>query len=179
MAYDALAESIAVIEHGLPIAPPRLSRRRRFAALAVDVDRDVACTLFSVRAPGGFRQETHSFARRGGGWVLVGGGGSGQDEDGLADRPSTGQLGATLVSRGSGSVLREGRLMPWGARYVRHAELLVSQDVHDVLVAGDRVLRAPRYGRLVVVWSTRRPPAIVARDREGRPVGDLQLSAPG
>ena len=179
MSYDALAESVAVIEHGLPTAPPRLSRRRRSAALAVDVDGDVACTWFTVRAPGGFRHETHALARRGGRWTLLGGGGSGQDEDGLADRPSTSELGARLVGVGSGSVLREGRLLPWGARYVRHLELLVSQDVHDVLVAGSRVLTAPRHGRLVVVWSTRRPPAVVARDGAGRPVGDLRPSALG
>ena len=76
------------------------------------------------------------------------------------------------MTEGSGSVLRDSRLMPWGSRYVTYTELLVSQDVHDVLVAGGRMLRPPRHGRLVVVWSTRRPPAIVARDTDGRPVGD-------
>ena len=168
-----------MIKHGLPTAPPRLSRRRRFAALAVDMDGDVACTLFSVRAPGGFRREAHSLARRGVDWTLLGGGGSGRDEDGLADRPSTVDLGAPFMVEGSGSVLRDSRRMPWGSTYVKYTELLVSQEIHDVLVAGSRVLRAPRHGRLVVVWSTRRPPAIVMRDVEGRPVEDLQLSAPG
>ncbi len=158
MAYDRLAESVRLIEHGLPEAPARLSRRRRSAALAVDVDGDVACTRFVVRGAGHFRQEAHVLVRRGGTWTIVGGGGGGSETDGLADRPSTEQLGRPVVVEGSGSVLDSaGRLLPWGARYVRYAGVLASSAVHAVEV-GDRVLAVPRHGRLVVVWATRRPP---------------------
>lgn len=180
MAYDALAESTALIEHGLTADPLRLSRRRRFAALAVDVDGDLACTLFTVRGAGHVRRETHLLERRGGSWTPLGGGGSGGgDDDGLADRPSTAELGALLVGSGSGSVLRNaGRRMPWGARYAYDAELRASSDVHSVAV-GDRVLTVPRHGHLVVVWSTRRPPSAVARDAAGRPLAELRLPGVG
>ena len=176
MAYDRTAESIALIEHGLPAPPPRLSRRRRWAALAVDVDDDVACTLFTVRGPGHVRHETHLLARADGVWTVLGGGGGGGDDGDLADRPTTARLGAPTVVQGRGSVLRNaGRLMPWGARYVHDAELLVSSDVHSVVVAGARVLPVPRHGHLVVVWSGRRPPGVVARDAAGRPLGVVSL----
>src|SRR3712207_1497735 len=75
VAYDRLAESIRLIEHGVPEAPARLSRRRRFAPLAVDVDGDVAASLFVVRGAGHFRQEAHVLVRRSGTWTMLGGGG--------------------------------------------------------------------------------------------------------
>jgi hypothetical protein len=176
VAYDRLAESVRLLDQGVPEAPPRLSRRRRFAALAVDVDDDVACTLFVVRGPGHFRHETHVLTRRDGTWAVLGGGGSGRDTDGLEDRPSAGELGGPVVVRGSGSVLENAdRLMPWGARYIRYAEVLASSAVHTLAV-GDRVLVVPRHGHLVVVWSTRRPPTAVAQAADGRVVGDVVLS---
>jgi hypothetical protein len=178
VAYDRLAESVRLIEHGVPEAPARLSRRRRFAALAVDVDDDVACSLFVVRGPGHFRQEAHVLVRGSGTWTMLGGGGGGSDTDGLADRPTPEQLGGPLVVEGSGSVMRDAdRLMPWGARYVRYTEVLASSAVHTVDV-GDRVLAVPRHGRLVVVWATRRPPAAEARAADGRVVCDVHLGAP-
>jgi len=178
VAYDRLAESVRLIECGLPEAPPRLSRRRRFAALAVDVDGDVACTLFVVRGAGHFRQEAHVLVRRSGTWTMLGGGGAGSETDGLADRLTPEQLGGPVVVSGSGSVLENAnRLMPWGARYVRYAEVLASSAVHTVEV-GDRVLAVPRHGHLVVVWATRRPPVAVARAAHGALVCAVPLTAP-
>ena len=175
MAYDPLVESLRLLEHGLPEAPPRLSRRRRFAALAVDVDGDVACTLFAVRGPGHIRHETHVLTRRDGTWTLLGGGGGGRDTDGLTDRPPPEQLGGPVTVHGSGSVLGNAdRLMPWGARYVHYAEVLASSAVHTVAV-GDRVLAVPRHGHLVVVWPGRRPPLTVARDADGRVLCEIDL----
>ena len=179
MAYDALAESTALIEHGLTEDPRRLSRRRRFAALAVDVDGDVACTLFAVRAPGHVRRETHLLARTRGVWSVLGGGsGGGGDGDGLTDRPGTAELGAPVIVRGSGSVARSSGLMPWSTRYVHDAELSVSSAVHSLLVGGSRVLPVPRHGQLVVVWAGRRPPPVLARDVAGRPLGEVPLTVP-
>jgi len=176
VAYDPLAESVRLLEHGLPEAPPRLSRRRRFAALSVDVDGNVASTLFVVRGPGHFRHETHLLTRRDGTWRVLGGGGSGRDTDGLTDRPPPEQLGGPVTVHGWGSVLGNAdRLMPWGARYISYAEVLASSAVHTVAV-GDRVLAVPRHGHLVVVWATRRPPAAVARDADGEPVCDVVLT---
>jgi hypothetical protein len=173
--YDALAESVRLLEHGLPEAPPRLSRRRRFAALAVDVDDDVACTLFVVRGPGHFRHETHLLSRRSGVWAVLGGGGGGRDTDGLDDRPDPEELGAPVTVEGGGSVLRTAdRWLPWGAEYVRNATLRASDAVHTV-VAGGRVLAVPRHGHLVVVWAGRRPPPTVARGADGRMLCELDL----
>ena len=178
VAYDALVESTALIEHGLREDPLRLSRRRRFAALAVDVDDDVACTLFVVRGPGHFRFEDHVLVRRDGRWRVLGGGGSGSDTDGLADRPPAAALGRWATAHGAGSVtLDERRWLPWGARYVRYATLRASAEVHAVGI-GPRVLAVPRHGHLVVVWSTPRPPVAELRDAAGRALGRLQLTAP-
>jgi len=179
VAYDAQAESIRLIEHGVAADPLRLSRRRRWAALAVDVDGDVACTLFTVRGAGHFRHETHLLLRRDGRWTVLGGGGGGQDTDGLEDRPGSAELGAVLRAEGGGSVLANAdRLLPWGARHVYEATLLASREVHTVDVGG-RELAVPRHGRLVVVWATRRPPTAVVRGAGGRVLGRVELSGPG
>jgi hypothetical protein len=176
--YDPLTESLRLLEHGVPEAPVRLSRRRRFAALAADVDGDVACTLFVVRGAGHFRREAHALVRRDGTWARLGGGGAGSDTDGLTDRPTPEVLGHPVVVEGSGSVsLNADRRMPWGARHLRFAELLASSAVHTVQVA-DRVLVVPRHGHLVVVRATRRPPAAVARAADGERVCAVPLAAP-
>jgi hypothetical protein len=132
VAHDALAESTALIAHGLPEVPPRLSRRRRSAALGVD--GDVAGTLFVVRGPGHFRFETHALARRDGTWALLGGGGHGRDDDGLTDRPPARDLGCPVVVGGGGSVALGGGFLPWGGRCVRDATLRAAAEVVTVAV---------------------------------------------
>ena len=175
VAYDALAESLALISHGVTADPPRLSRRVRSAALAVDVDGDVACTLFTRRGVAGSSREAWVLERRDGGWRLLGGGGTGQDDDGLADRPPTAELGEALVSGGSGSVARSGGgLLPRGGRFVRYAELRASREVVLVRV-GARELPVPRHGHLVVVWSGRRAPAAVPVLADGRALAAVPL----
>ncbi|MDP5181718.1 hypothetical protein QOZ88_03635 [Blastococcus sp. BMG 814] len=175
MAYDAFAESIAIIEHGVPDAPPRLSRRRRFAALAVDVDGDVACTYFARRGVGSVAEETWVLVRRGQEWMLLGGGGGGLEDDDLADRPAAAALGGQLVLTGGGSVLRNGgRLLPWGARYASYATLRASREV-DRLRVGARLLAVPRHGHLVVVWAGRRPPTAETLAADGHRLGRRRL----
>ena len=175
MGYDPLAESVALIEGAVPDSPPRLSRRRRFAPLAVDVDGDVACTLFARRSVGHVAEETWTLARRGQEWALLGGGGGGFEEDALADRPDRAALGGHLVGNGGGATIRNaGRLMPWGARYVSYAVLRASREVARVVV-GARELPVPRHGHLVVVWAGRQPPTATAWSADGRPLGGRRL----
>jgi hypothetical protein len=175
VAYDVQAESALLIASGLTEDPRRLSRRRRFAALGVDVDGDVACTVFVRRTPGGFALETHVLVRRGAGWAYLGGGGGGAETDCLDDRPSARVLGGHVVVQGSGGVAGDaGRLVPWGGRWISHAELRVSADVTSVQV-GSRMLPVPRHGHVVVVWTGRRPPVAVARSADGRVLAGLGL----
>ncbi|MCZ2817544.1 hypothetical protein [Modestobacter sp. VKM Ac-2984] len=175
MAYDALAESIALIEHGVPEAPPRLSRRRRFVPLGVDVDGDVACTLFARRSVGHVARETWALVRRGQAWAVLGGGGGGLEEDDLTDRPGAAVLGGHLVWTGGGATARNaGRSMPWGARYVSHALLRAGPAV-DRVVVGGREIRVPRHGHLVVVWGGKQPPAAEALTSDGRRLVSLRV----
>ena len=96
----------------------RLSRRRRFAAMAVDVAGDMAVSMFARRGVGCISQETHVLALRDGQWALLGGGGASSDVDLLADRPAmlpdylrlgrdavTGADPRVIVVNGSGGVL--------------------------------------------------------------------------
>jgi hypothetical protein len=87
VAYDALAESVALIQsrHLAPVR--RLSRRRRFAAMAVDVAGDIAVTMFARRGVGCIWIDTHVIPLHEGQWTMLGGGGATSDESLLADRP--------------------------------------------------------------------------------------------
>ncbi|MCZ2803888.1 hypothetical protein O2W18_02090 [Modestobacter sp. VKM Ac-2983] len=175
MAYDPLAESIALIEQGVPEAPPRLSRRRRFVPLAVDVEGDVACTLFARRSVGHVAAETWALARRGQEWAVLGGGGSSLDEEDLTDRPGAAALGGHLIRTGGGSTLRNaGRSMPWGARHVSQAVLRASSAVDRVVVSG-REIPVPRHGHLVVVWGGKQPPTAEALTSDGRQLVTLRV----
>src|SRR3954451_15064569 len=80
VAYEVKAESRRLIADGLPDRPVQLSRRRRFAPVAVDVDDDVACTLFVRRGVGCFWDETHLLVRDDNGWSYQGSGGGSSGE---------------------------------------------------------------------------------------------------
>ena len=176
MSYDPFAVSLALIEHGVRDDPPRLSRRRRFAPMAVDVAGDVACTLVARRGAGYVEHQTHLLVRRDGSWHLLGGGGAGREDDGLDDRPAADQLGGPVVVQGGGSALRDaGRRMPWGARYVHDATLRAAAEVDAVVVDGRRRLPVPRHGHLVVVWAGRRPPAVTAHGTGGELLAAVPL----
>jgi hypothetical protein len=149
--YDAQAESTRLIADGLPDRPVTLSRRRRFAPVAVDVDDDIACTRFVRRGVGCFWDETHLLAREHTSWRLLGGGGA------SSGKPPDPRL-------------------PWGGRWLRAAELLVGRSVAVVLVDGRRRLPVPYHGRLVVVWASRRPPRVSARDAAGHELASVAPS---
>ena len=196
MAYNALAESIALIESRQVQRVERLSRRRRFAAMSVDVAEDLAVTSFARRGVGCTWHDTHVLARRQGQWVLLGGsGGTGDgDRELLADRPQmlrewspavdapglVPACGRSLLVSGSAGGVREsgdsgtGR-WPWSGRWVSHTAVRASAAVESLVVAG-RMLPVPWHGRVVVVWTGRRGPRVVAHDGSGQQIDNVLLT---
>lgn len=176
MAYDALQESVRLLQDGLPPGSVALSRRRRHAALAVDRDGDVAATLFLRRGVSGEPWlDAHALDRTGGEWRILGGGSGNAGDVAHGPRPSIRELGALGVSLGGGATVRNaGRRLPWGARWVRWAELRAAREV-ERLVVGDRVMRVPEHGVALVVWRSR-PPRVVAQDAAGSRLGEIAVA---
>lgn len=185
MAYDALAESLRLIEsHELaPVA--RLSRRRRYAAIAVDVADDVAVTVFVRRSVGCNVEETHVLARHGGEWFMLGGGGVTAEHDALDHRPAElpeGRRGApgvdprVLALEGSGGV-RDGRARsfwrPHG-RWISYSTIRVNADVARVVIT-DRQVVVPWHGRVTIAWPGRRPQELAILDHDGTRLGRATL----
>lgn len=192
MAYDALAESIELIRTRSLTPVRRLSRRRRFAAMSVDVDGDVAVTAFVRRGVGCVWIEIHVLALREAGWVVLGGGGhSDRDDHCLDDRPvrlanvpwpastaGSDASSALIAAEGAGGDLDEGgRTGRWprSGRWISHATVLGSADV-QVLTVADRRLTVPWHGRQEVVWIGRRRPRVTALDADDQPVGTVLLT---
>lgn len=195
VAYDALAQSVALIESLQLVRVERLSRRRRFVAMSVDVDdgNGLAVTSFARRGAGCTWHATHVLARRQGRWVLLGGGGCGGDEDLLVDRPPVlsewsnaakppGLIEAhgrsLLLSGSAGGVHDSGGgadRWPWSGRWVSHQEVRASATVQSLSIAG-RALQVPWHGRVVVIWIGRREPPVQARDRSGRTIDEVVLT---
>lgn len=195
MAYDAGAESIALIELGNACLRPvtRLSRRRRFVPMAVDVAGDFAATLFLRRGARLDHLEIWILALRGGRWQVLGGGGStvSRDEDLLAQRPETipdqlqnpwpalpGIDPARVTGGGAtGRVLDSGGgtgMFPWSGRRISYAVVFASARVHHLRV-GDRAITVPWHGRTLLTWAARRAPAVSAHDATGRGLGTARL----
>lgn len=193
MAYDALGESVRLIEsrHVVPVL--RLSRRRRFAAMAVDVADDVAVTVFARRGVGCLWSVAHVLVKRRGTWHMLGGGGSSADEDLLAHRPATlpegpGPLPNTafgvdprmLTVEGGGGVRddggRPGR-WPWSGRWISYALVRVNAEVASVGVRG-RDLDVPWHGRVVILTAGRGSSRVTLRDSTGGILGEAGLRGP-
>ena len=176
MAYDYVAESRRLIEDGLPDGPVRLSRRHRFAPLAVDVDGDVAAARFLRRGVACYWDDTHLLTRHPeAGWLVLGGGSGGSGE--LWSAETFGRLRASVrpgavETEGSTSVRDDGRRPPW----IRAAELVAAPDVAAVVVNGRRRIAVPPHGRLVVVWRSLRRPRLSALDAAGHELSSLRLS---
>lgn len=167
MAYDRLVESRKLIEQGAPDTPFRLSRRRRFIPLAVDVDHDVAATLFVRRGVSGNPNlEAWTLERRDGAWVVLGGGGGDGHDELFAPRDA---MEGHHRHLGGGWTLRDAdRLMPWPRRGISHAELRLGAQVAALQIDDRRVEVAP-HGVAIVVWRSPKPPAI----RLLNPTGEL------
>jgi hypothetical protein len=190
VAYDALVESVALIESRRLEPVRRLSRRRRFAAMAVDVADDVAASMFARRGVGCIWKETHVLVLRDGRWAWLGGGGATSHEDLLADRPAvlpgyltlgrgavTGADPKVIVVSASGGVLDDGDEADWqpdGGRWISYADVRVSAQVTSVQISG-RPLRVPWHGHVLLVWSESEPSRVVAYDNGGRALGEALL----
>lgn len=171
MSYDSHAESLRLIAGGELTPVPRLSRRRRWAAMAVDVAPDVAVTLFARRSVGCIVAETHVLSRHRGQWVMLGGGGGPLEDDALADRPAElpaefpGELPADMAESagivaidGAGGV-RDSTASPWSlprSRWISYVRLQVSAAVSYVRV-DDRRIDVPWHGHCVVGWRGSKP----------------------
>ena len=192
MAYDALKESLALIESRRVEPVRRLTRRRRFAAMALDVAGDTAVSMFARRGVGCVWQETHVLVLRDGQWARLGGGGTTSDAELLADRPAvlpdylrlardtvTGADPQVIVVSGSGGVL-DGRdepdRRPVSGRWISYADVRVNAQVTSVQVSA-RWLSVPWHGHVLVVWSAGPPPRVVAHDERGQALGEVLLSS--
>lgn len=168
MAYDQLVESRRLIAEGPPDTPYRLSRRRRFIPLAVDVDGDVAATLFVRRGVSGNPHlEAWALERREGDWVVLGGG-SGDGFDELFEPRDA--MEGQLRRLGGGWTLRgSDRLLPWPRRGISHFEMRLGARVASLEVGQRRVEVAP-HGVAIVVWRSRNPPTIRLLAATGGPL---------
>ena len=170
MAYDALAESVALLEGAAPSGHARLSRRVRHLPLALDRDGEVAATMFLRRGVSGVPEvDVHALERTEGVWRLLGGGGGPGPEAGEA-RPRLADLGGPAVGHGGGGLARP-RTRWWrrSAGWVSWAELRVAEEVAALRV-GTRLLPVAAHGCAVLVWAARTPPSVVALD-----AGDISL----
>lgn len=163
VAFDQVAQSVALIEVGLAEDPPWLSRRRKQAALAVDVNGDLACTVFIHRYnSGALEQRIHVLTRRGGTWVSVGDDRRSVDDDRLSDGPVAATLGGLVSLVAAGAVQTNAdRVFPWPARRIHYALLRAAREIDAVTVAHRR-LPVPRHGHVVAVWKSRRTPRVMA-----------------
>jgi hypothetical protein len=179
VSYDAVAESVRLLQGAPVCAVARLSRRIRFLPLAVDRDGDVAVTLFLRRGVSGVPLlDAHTLERVDGSWRSLGGGG-GPGDEATQPRPHLGDLGAPAVSHGGGGTARTGR--GWFGRlrddWISYAELRAAEEVAALRV-GTRSVPVAAHGNAVVVW-TRRPPEVTALDASGAVLGRVSLGSGG
>ncbi len=164
--------------------------------MAVDVNGDVAVTVFARRGVGCVWQEIHVLALRNGTWQCLGGGGGSWDNDDelLADRPDELPMppirpdGAVVkadprvlaVDGGGGGVhdtLGKADRWPWSGRWVSHAEVRVNARVMTIGTGG-RLVPVPWHGRVAVVWPGRGDCRVVALDGRGESLGEAVLRSP-
>lgn len=188
MAFDVYAESLRLIEsrHVEPV--PRLSRRRRFAPMGVDVVGDVAVTMFARRGVGCSLSETYVLSRRDGHWRLLGGGSDAERNDLLADRPAwlpeepahgpgdhTGIDPSIVRLEGGGGVRDSGGRadwVHWSGRWISYVVLRVSAQVASLETDG-RQLVVPWHGRVVIASTKRRPSGVKVYDDRGQLLGEV------
>lgn len=175
MSYDALAESLRLLEGGAPESEARLSRRVRFVPLAADRDGDVAATMFLRRGVSGVPElDVHSLELYDGRWRMLGGSG-GPGAAALEPRPDCASLQALAVSFGSGGTARgSSRSLGWAPNpWVWWTELRAAREV-AALGVGERRIPVAAHGMAIVVW-TDRPPEIAALDASGVVLGAIPV----
>lgn len=193
MAYDAQVESIALIESKTPTPATRLSRRNRFAEMAVDVAGDIAATMFLRRGAGCVHQEIHVLSQHNGRWHIIGGSSvsPADDEVVLADRPGLipevlqlprnilpGINPQVMVATGFGGQTsyrrRHTGFWPWRRRWISYVIVLASARVESVRVS-NREIKVPWHGRVLIVWPGRRSPKLTAYDVNGNCLGRARI----
>ncbi len=180
---ELIATSLELLRHGPPGTVRReLSGEHRLIPLAVDVNGDVAVTVFVRRLRCGLLsgmpgvEEAH-FQRRDGTWAYLGGGAGGPFDDyPLSDRPPAASQHGYLRADGFGQVsLNRTHRFPWPTRYAFHATVRASAEVYQ-LQAGTRRLSVPFHGYAVLTWANRRGPTVEALDRDGTRLASMDLS---
>lgn len=185
MAYDAVAESRRLIASRELTPATRLSRRRRYVPMAVDVCDDVAVTMFARRSVGCNVEETYVLARHGDEWTMLGGGGGPLDDDALSYRPAVlpslpsghPEASARVVrTQGAGGVLDSGVRSSWPGRgrWINYCIVRVSAEVAH-LVVDERHIAVPWHGRCVVGWAGRRPKEVAVLAHDGRQLEHVAL----
>jgi hypothetical protein len=179
VSYDALTESVKLLE-GAPLPDDaRLSRRVRSVPLAVDRDGDVAVTMFLRRGVSGVPLlEAHTLEMTEGTWRVLGGG-SGPGGDATEPRPRLARLGSpAVVTSGGGTARARSSRLGWSRdEWVAWAELRLVEEV-SVLRVGTRLVPVAAHGCAVVVW-TRQPPRVEALDAAGTLVGRVPVHRMG
>lgn len=171
MAYDPLRESVRLIDTGPPTTPLRLSRRRRFIPLAVDVDDDIAATVFLRRGAGTDCLEGHLLTRKRGTWRLHGGGGGSETLDELVRPRSVTDLGGYGRVTGGAGALVTAHPRLW----LEYAWLAVVADVMTVVVGG-RSIAVPWHHHAAVLWRGGRAPDVTLIGADGETLGHLSLN---
>ena len=175
--YDALAESVKLLEGAPLVSSARLSRRVRHVPLAVDRDDDVAVTLFLRRGVSGVPLlDVHSLELTDDGWRRLGGSSGGPGYEAMEARPRLADLESPAVSHGHGGTARtSSRRLGWSENnWVRWAELWVAEEV-SVLRVNARRVPVAGHGFAVVVW-TKEPPRVAALDASGALLGAVPIS---
>jgi hypothetical protein len=178
VSYDALAESVGLLE-GAPLPPgARLSRRVRHVPLAVDRDGDVAATLFLRRGVSGVPLvDVHTLELTDAGWRMLGGGG-GPGREATAVRPRRAELGGLFLSYGQGGTTRTRRSwLGWKDEWVSWAELRLAEEI-AVLRVDARLVPVAAHGCAVVIWAGR-PPTVAALSASGAVLGPISLGRVG
>ncbi|MBR7743126.1 hypothetical protein KC207_07465 [Phycicoccus sp. BSK3Z-2] len=191
MAYDALAESVRLIESRELQPVLRLSRRRRFAAMSVDIADDVAVTTFARRGVGCLWSETHILVQRQGLWQMVGGGGASEDENLLGPRPGHLPAGPVdlratkqgvdprvfVIGGGGGVSVPGSGQWPRRSRWISYVDIRVNADVVSIVVDGRRI-PVPWHGRLAVLGGRRGSFELALYDGAGRLLGTVRAQHP-
>ncbi|GIJ30575.1 hypothetical protein Vqi01_57370 [Micromonospora qiuiae] len=110
---------------------------------------------------------------------MLGGGGSSSNGGDLTahdfERARDGLTPYEVALHGGAGVARGDRLLPWGTPWVQSTAVLVGHGIAELQVNG-RCLPIPYHGHLIVVWGSRRPPTLTARDGAGRRVATATVS---
>jgi hypothetical protein len=137
-----------------------------------DVDGDIAAVLSYLDWAEGVGDVYH-FRRTKHGWRELGVGSGGPFPRPSAVRPTADVLGVLArVDAGTGTNLRSDLPFPWPSRWMHSNVLQVAAEVGSLRV-GNRLIAVPENGRMIVVWTGRRPPAVQALDTNDDVLAEL------